>query len=111
MANEHLTQELKLQILADTEVAFKEVLGNVANFFIVKAEINEYRHDDEECHLQVEIINQPNEMEPNHLYFAALWTKGEPVKLMLGEDQDIDWELNAVNLWSLMYCWTFCKEE
>ena len=111
MSNE-LSKALESQIKLDVEMAIIMALGEkVHSMFIVKADVSEYRHDDDECILQVEIMNNPRHLEENTCYVGVLWTKGEPVQLLVGEDQDIEWSLTPENLWSLMYCWSFCKEE
>ncbi len=111
MAIPNLSKEREQQAVSETVAAFRAVLGNVSDDFNVKAEVNDYRHDDGECTLSVEVDNRPETMEANNVFFCALWTKGGSVQLLVGEDNDIEWTLDAGNLWSLMYCWTFCKPE
>ncbi|HHX8487644.1 hypothetical protein [Vibrio sp. 11-4(1)] len=111
MTIEQLTPDLKLTIETDVEVALRECLGQVASFFVLNFDITEYREDDEQCHLYVEIMNNPMHLKEQSTYVAVLWTKGEAVQLLVGEDEDTEWALNAGNLFALMYCWAFCKEE
>lgn len=111
MTIEHLTPELKLTIETDVEAALRESLGRVASFFILSFDITEYRKDDDQCHLYVELMNDPTYLEAHSTYIAVLWTKGAAVQLLVGEDEDTEWDLNAGNLFSLMYCWAFGKEE
>ncbi|PSW53039.1 hypothetical protein C0W50_19720 [Photobacterium leiognathi subsp. mandapamensis] len=111
MSNE-LSQTLEAQIKLDVEMAIITALGEKAYpMFVLDCQVAEYRHDDKECLLQVEIMNNPRHLEENTCYVGVLWTQGEPVQLLVGEDQDTQWPLTAGNLWSLMYCWSFCKEE
>ncbi|UPR55302.1 hypothetical protein ITG09_24315 (plasmid) [Vibrio cyclitrophicus] len=111
MTIEHLTPDLKLTIETEVEVAFREALGSIVSFFIISSDITEYRADDEQCHLYVELMNNPMHLEEHSTYIAVQWTKGEAVQLLVGEDEGTELSLNAGNLFSLMYCWAFGKEE
>lgn len=111
MAIPNLSKELEQQVITETVAAFRKCLGQSEKYFNLKAEVSDYRKDDNECTLRVEIDNKAEELGPNNVFFCALWQNGVGVDLLVGEEEDIEWGLTPENLWSLMYCWSFCKPE
>lgn len=109
--NEGLTKDKRARFIKTALEALCSAFGSAAVYFSVEVEINEWRKDDEECLLTVDITHHNEHLNQGNIWALLYVDESDSVFMMLGEDGDQEMELNSENLWSYAYLNAFCKPQ